>query len=167
MVRTRKGLESENLETSPQRTISELRTDKLLDSGLSGFVTGGIIRGLTAGPRVALPAGVTVGTACTVLQLLFNQVKISRLQYLSGNVAHTQGGSSTSPSNPTTNSSNTNTTSTPSEANWTTSLLKFFGIRLLTDEEYLEKLRAQRNGYLERIAELESRIDSEKKEKDA
>ncbi|KAL0578689.1 hypothetical protein V5O48_003309 [Marasmius crinis-equi] len=153
-------------DTSPQRTISEIRTDKLLDTGISGFVTGGMIRGLTAGPRVALPAAVTVGTACTALQFLFNEVKVSRLQYLSKRLPQSEQTSAIPPSTSLSNSTTTassNTSPKPQETSWTSSLLKFVGIRVLSDEEYLTKLYSQRDGHLKRIAELEAQIDKERK----
>ncbi|KAF9265580.1 hypothetical protein L218DRAFT_147397 [Marasmius fiardii PR-910] len=154
-------------------TLSELRTDKLLDSGISGFITGGVMRALTSGLRVALPAAVTVGSACTGLQFLFNQLRISRLRYLSATAIHPEEAkvtpptlvTSPSPTSPTYTSSNE---SPKSESNWTTSLLRFIGMTPLSDEEYLTKLRSQREAYLKRIAELQSQIDDAKaREKEA
>ncbi|KAG7092674.1 hypothetical protein E1B28_009008 [Marasmius oreades] len=145
-------------------TLFELRTEKLLDSGLSGFVTGGMIRSLTSGLRVAFPAALTMGTACTGLQFLFNQLKISRLRYLSAPLTLSDDAEATPSTLPTSSppASPTHTSFNESEPNWTTSLLKFIGVKPLADEEYLSKLRSQREAYLKRIAELESQIDDAK-----
>ncbi|KAF5373728.1 hypothetical protein D9758_000727 [Tetrapyrgos nigripes] len=149
-------------EESPELTWNQIRTDRLLDSGTSGFATGGIIRGLAAGPRAILPGGFTAGVLCSVLQYMYNELKVARLIYLSHELKN-------SPSRPTSNTTDSQPRTVvvhnglPSPASpgktWTSTLLEYIGVKSISDEEYLKVLKSQRDGHLKRIVELEKESD--------
>uniref|UniRef100_A0A0W0F855 Uncharacterized protein n=1 Tax=Moniliophthora roreri TaxID=221103 RepID=A0A0W0F855_MONRR len=151
-----------------QESWTGVRTDKLIASGLSGFATGGIVRTLTgvytvslfdslklttsrlAGPRTALSGATAASVICTTLQYIVNELKVVRLQYLAEKAKHHERlGIQPSPSPP---------------EPWTKSILKFIGITPLSNEEYLKKLRLQRDIHLKRIVELETQLEKEREE---
>ncbi|THU85645.1 hypothetical protein K435DRAFT_869066 [Dendrothele bispora CBS 962.96] len=151
-------------EELPQLTWNQIRTDKLLDSGASGFATGGLIRGIAAGPRAVLSGGVTAGFLCSLLQYMYNELKVARLIYLShkSNVAQKQ--SLPDSSIPRTVDVHNGLSNPPTFGKpWTARMLKYIGIRTLSDEEYLETLKLQRDGHLKKIAELEKELEGDGK----
>ncbi|GLB34659.1 hypothetical protein LshimejAT787_0202240 [Lyophyllum shimeji] len=126
-------------------TISDLRKHKTLDSGLSGALTGGVLRGWKSGRKAVVPGALTVGALCTLLQLAYNEAGVIRLRYISGLNEPARATSSTSPSK-----------------SLGERFLGLFGVRQVTDEQYLVKLKATRDAHLTRIAELEQQLATEK-----
>ncbi|KAG5642877.1 hypothetical protein DXG03_001919 [Asterophora parasitica] len=126
-------------------TWSDLRKHNTLDTGLSGALAGGALRGWKAGPRAILPGALTIGAACTLLQLAFNEAAITRVKYISGLSVSAPVKPATPPSKP-----------------LFERFLGMFGLQPVTDEQYVEKLKATRDGHLKRIAELEQQIETEK-----
>ncbi|PFH51730.1 hypothetical protein AMATHDRAFT_46899 [Amanita thiersii Skay4041] len=111
---------------------SEKRTQKLLDSGLSGAATGAILRGWKSGPAAMLPGAITTSTICILLQYAFNEAGIARLKYLAEQQC------------------------TPDEsASLMERAMGSFGLRRISDEEYLETMIKQRAAHLKRIQVLE------------
>ena len=151
---------------------TDLRWNQLLDSGLSGMLTGGALRGFRggyllvysliprslrdgqlAGVRAVLPGAMMVGAASTVLQYGYNELSIVRLRYVSNLRRHANAeerGGRTAEKAP-------NEITEPAFQ----SLMKFFGIVPITDEEYLAKLKKSRDVYLKRISELEKQAEEE------
>ena len=101
---------------------------------------------LSAGRRAIIPGSLSIGAICTLLQLAFNELSITRLKYLS-------------------NSSKTvalpETLTGPSSKSMSEHILAFLGMEKVTDEEYLEKMKQKREGYLKQIAELEQQLARE------
>ncbi|KAF9063814.1 hypothetical protein BDP27DRAFT_1426470 [Rhodocollybia butyracea] len=131
--------------------LSEIRSDRLLDSGVSGLITGGILRGFTGGIRTIAPGAVSGGVLCTLLQYMFNESRILRLEYL----VHQKN-------NPEPKPSTTSNTPQNEAPKWAERLLQAIGIKSLSDAEYLASLKKQRETHLKRIAELEDEIKREK-----
>lgn len=131
-------------------TISDLRKHKTLDSGLSGALTGGILRGWKSGTRAFLPGALTIGALCTLLQLAYNEVGITRLRYISGLKDSASARPSAPPSKP-----------------LTERFLSLLGVKQVTDEQHIAKLKATRDGHLKRIAELEQQLATEKAKNDS
>ncbi|KAF7294750.1 WD-REPEATS-REGION domain-containing protein [Mycena indigotica] len=126
---------------------TDLRTHHLVDSGISGVVTGGLIRGLTAGRRVVLPAALTVGAVSLVLQGAYNELHVQRIKYI-GNASR----------QPTV----VPVVVEPDKRPLRQRMLEAVGIRTLSNEEILDKLKQERERHLARIAELEAELKTEK-----
>ncbi|KAF9532221.1 hypothetical protein CPB83DRAFT_890967 [Crepidotus variabilis] len=142
----------ENYLTSQTVAWSDLRWNKLLDSGLSGAVTGGVLRTMRTGPRTSLSGALTVGAVCTALQYGFNELSIVRLRYISNLQQQS-------------NCSFEETHDNSSDGAFH-SLMKLFGVIPVSDDDYLSKLRRSRELYVKRIAELEAQINEDKSLKD-
>ncbi|KAJ4487737.1 hypothetical protein J3R30DRAFT_3279579, partial [Lentinula aciculospora] len=131
---------------------SEIRTDRLLDSAISGFLTGGILRGVNRDFRAVSSGAISAGVICTLLQCIYNELKIIRLEYLvhqrEREISSPQTAMSSSISRP-----------------WTERLLQTIGIKAISDQEHLISLKKQRDAHLNRISELEEQIKQEKPEK--
>ncbi|KAJ7063494.1 hypothetical protein C8F01DRAFT_1133239 [Mycena amicta] len=132
-----------------QLSWSSLRRQNLLDSGISGLATGGLIRGLTAGRRVILPAALTVGAASVVLQAAYNELHVQRIKYI---------GQLSRPPPPEPES-----VIEAHKPPLRERILGALGVRTLSNEELLVKLTHERERHLKRIAELE--VEKEAQEK--
>ncbi|KAF8077661.1 hypothetical protein FPV67DRAFT_1684285 [Lyophyllum atratum] len=130
-------------------TWSDLRTHKTLETGISGALTGGILRGWKSGPRAILPGALTIGALCTLLQLAYNEASITRLRYVSGLNVSTPATPAAPPSKP-----------------LFERFLTLFGVQPVTDEQYVEKMKKTRDGHLKRIAELEQQLALENTKED-
>lgn len=141
--------------TLPAMSWNDLRWNKLLDSGLSGMLTGAALRGFRTGVRAILPGALVVGAATTFLQYGYNELSVMRLRYVSN--LH----KSTSVEEHASGKTVTQALNDVSEPAFQ-SLMKLFGVIPLSDEEYLAKLRKSREIYLRRIGELEKQIEAER-----
>ena len=126
------------------------------------------------------PAGaITASLMCTLLQFAVNEAAVFRVRYVSKRLQsipgpsegptspiHTESvltspPSSTTVRNPTPAlphepiSSYPSSNSTSGSAPLSERLLALIGVKKMSDEEYLERLRKRRDGYLKRIQELE------------
>ncbi|KAG6861542.1 hypothetical protein C0995_015275 [Termitomyces sp. Mi166 len=135
-------------------TWSDVRKHNTLDSGLSGAIAGGALRGWKSGPRAILPGMLTIGAVCTLLQLVYNEASVSRLRYISG--LKVKAPANEAPATPAIR------TKTASER-----FLTLIGIHQVTEEEYLEKMKATRDSHLRRIAELEQQLAAEKAQEES
>ncbi|KAJ7271950.1 hypothetical protein B0H12DRAFT_1215875 [Mycena haematopus] len=126
---------------------SGLRRHNLLDSGLSGAVTGGILRGLTSGRRTIGRAAITAGMACVLLQAAYNELGIQRIKYL-GRLSQAP---ETSPVPPETIKSSV-----------ASRILGLLGARPLSDEDLLSKYRREKDKHLKKIQELEQELEMER-----
>ncbi|KDR73651.1 hypothetical protein GALMADRAFT_251427 [Galerina marginata CBS 339.88] len=142
-------------------SLLDLHTNKLLDSALSGAITGGMLRGIRSGRRAILPGMVMTGVACSFLQYGYNELSIMRLRYIAKLNEEDRAAVTVPSSKPRTaipDRSEPSTTS-PSAVQL---FLSMIGVRPLSDEEYLAKMKRTRNAYLKRIAELELQKEEEK-----
>ena len=163
---------------SQSMSWSDKRAHKLLDSGLSGAATGGILRGwrctcfhnrtrysrksltvaLLAGPAAVLPGALTVGAVCIGLQYAFNEAGIARLKYASRQLSKDEEASLTDTRLPTDHN-----IPLPHEppSSFTDKVLGLFGVRKMDEVEYLEKMKKKRDRHLQRIAELDKQLEVE------
>jgi hypothetical protein len=95
-----------------------------------------------------LSSSVYVGAVCMLLQLGYNELGVQRLKYLS------RSNSMPTSTLPTSVSSN-------NSSSWKVKALGLIGVRHLSDEEYLERLKLQREQYIKRIKELEKKREEE------
>ncbi|KAJ7741585.1 hypothetical protein DFH07DRAFT_55648 [Mycena maculata] len=152
--RRRRGIVEENDAVPDHLSWSRLRRHNLLDSGLSGAATGGMLRGVTAGRRTVVPAALTAGLACVLLQAAYNELGIQRIKYVGKHSPQLE--TSLVPVE----------TTTPVKQSLTTRILGTLGVKQLSDEELLVKLRRQRETHLEKIRELEGELDEDKTRND-
>lgn len=122
-----------------------MRTTNLLDSGISGAVTGGALRGITVGRRVVPAASLTAGLFCTILQLGYNEFRLRGIQQLV-----------------------TAEVEKPvvETIPLSTRLLGLLGVTRLSDEEYLLRLKAKKEILLAKIEVLERDIAENKSKED-
>ncbi|KII88292.1 hypothetical protein PLICRDRAFT_54134 [Plicaturopsis crispa FD-325 SS-3] len=128
---------------------SDMRTHKVLDSALSGSITGGLLNAWKRGPSGALPGITTGGVLLALAQLVLNEVDVMRVKSMSRL-------SQPAPPVP----------QTPQRPLWHR-LLDRIGVHRLTDDEYLAKMKASRDTYLQRIRELEKEIEDEAHDSEA
>ncbi|KAJ7174016.1 hypothetical protein C8R43DRAFT_634420 [Mycena crocata] len=126
---------------------SSLRKEKLVDSGVSGAATGGMLRGMMAGRGTVAPAALTAGMACIILQAAYNEVRVQRIKYV-GKISRPP-------------KSNPVPTEAPSKQPLSSRILGFFGLKVITDEELLTRLKREREGHLKKIQELEREIEED------
>ncbi|KAJ7940460.1 hypothetical protein B0H13DRAFT_1938198 [Mycena leptocephala] len=129
---------------------SGLRKHNLLDSGVSGAATGGILRGLTAGRRTIGPAAITAGMACVLLQAAYNELGIQRIKYVS-KLSQQRETSAALPE-------------TPVKPSLSTRILGTLGVRILSDEELLIKFRREREKHLKKIEQLERELEADREQ---
>ena len=101
---------------------------------------------LTAGRRAVLPAALTGGVACALLQLLYNEVQVMRVTYVGQQQRQ-----------------NPSTILPKEKSALFPRFLKLFGLSEYSDEEFLTKLKSQRDGHLAKICKLEEEIEAENK----
>jgi len=137
----------------------------VLDSAVSGTVAGGLLRALKSGPRAAVPGAITVGTICTLLQLGYNEVGIQRLKFISrGQNSEAVSRSTVMPQAKIDAEASEDTAEQPSP--WKEKVLSIMGVRKVSEEEYLERLKVQRKHHLIRIQQLEQKLEEERKTKE-
>ncbi|TFK30270.1 hypothetical protein FA15DRAFT_752359 [Coprinopsis marcescibilis] len=121
------GLASPLDPTSP-RSMSELRWQNILDSGISGAITGGLIRGWKSGRKGVLSGGILASIACVGLQYGFNSANVARLNYVSKakEAEASKQALASKPAEP---------------VSFQDRVLGLFGIVPISDEEYLAKLK--------------------------
>jgi len=146
--------------TSEKISWSDLRTDKLFDSGVAGSITGGLLRGLKTGRHAIVSGAVTASAACIVLQYACNELGIARLRYIS-KLQEENKSLTTQPS------FNLQNGKQVYEAPGSVfeQLLKAVGVIPISDEEYLVKLKRTRDVYLKRMVDLENQVEEEKNTK--
>ncbi|CAL1705174.1 unnamed protein product [Somion occarium] len=131
-----------------------MRSHKLPDTALSGALTGGLLNAWKGGRSGIAPGVTTGGLLCTLLQLAYNELGVVRLKYLSRTLQTQEVAPSVSATKVATTSSSSvsvNTEPVP----WTERIFSLFGLQKVSDEEYLARLKRDRDAHLRRIAELE------------
>ncbi|PPQ87993.1 hypothetical protein CVT25_001072 [Psilocybe cyanescens] len=136
-------------------SLPDLRANQLLDSAISGASVVGVFHAISRRPG-AIPAMMTAGAVCTLLQYGYNELNIVRLQYIS-RLREENRPAMAAPSSKARNNSESQQESLP----LLESLLSFIGIKSMPEEEYLEKMKKTRESHLKRIVELEQKIQEE------
>ena len=155
---------------------SDLRASSLLDSGVAGAVTGGLLRGLKsmlylswrflccrslhvlqAGRHAIVSGAITTSAACILLQYACNELGIARLRYIST----LQEENKSLITQPSLKPHNGKQVYEPSGSVFQ-QILKAVGLIPVSDEEYLAKLKRTREVYLKRMVELEQQVEEEK-----
>ncbi|KAJ6597056.1 hypothetical protein DFH09DRAFT_110519 [Mycena vulgaris] len=144
--RERIGTADEANPTLDQLSWSSLRKHDLLDSGVSGAATGGLLRGITSGRRTIASGALTAGIVCVLLQAAYNELGIQRIKYV-GKISQPN--------------INEVPTYAPAKPSLTTRILGTFGVRMLSDEELLVKFRRERDVHLKKIQQLERELEEE------
>ncbi|KAI6036530.1 hypothetical protein BKA83DRAFT_133564 [Pisolithus microcarpus] len=131
---SQKGIE----ETEPTLSWIHIRTSHLLDSAVSGGITGGILNTWKRG-KVGLVPGLGTGALlCTLLQWGMNELHIFRIRHVYR---------TTTMSLPAVGDERT-------ESHGAIAYLSAFG-RRISDDDYLKRLKTERETYLRRMEELE------------
>lgn len=117
-----------------------------------------------AGPKAVLPGAITVGVIATLLQLGYNEIGVQRLKYISRqHTAEPEPRSVVVASTPATYQEAPETTLIEDPRSWKARILSLMGVRKMSEEEYLKRLKLQREHHLVRIKELEQKLEEERK----
>ncbi|KJA14817.1 hypothetical protein HYPSUDRAFT_194783 [Hypholoma sublateritium FD-334 SS-4] len=152
------GIDPPSTDSSLPSTVSpsDIRRDKILDSAVSGSITGSLLRGIRSG-RSAIVPGFIMGTAvAAILQYSYNEINLSRLRYISKLNQENR----TAVPKPVIRPRNSPPSPEPTET-WMEVFLKTIGMTPVTDEEYIAKMKKTRDVYLKRIHELEVQLETE------
>ncbi|KAH8106794.1 hypothetical protein BXZ70DRAFT_915116 [Cristinia sonorae] len=143
----------------------DMRAHKLPDTALSGALTGGVLNAWKRGRAGIVPGAITASLVCTFLQLAVNELGITRLKFIQEQLQKSQAeGDQVVQSLPTAQQSQSpiavpqNTIQiAPAAPAMPTSerIFGWFGFQKVSDEDYLRRLKAERETHLKRIAELE------------
>ncbi|TFK55067.1 hypothetical protein OE88DRAFT_1653703 [Heliocybe sulcata] len=146
------------------------------DTAVSGAVTGSLLNAWKRGRAGIIPGAVTGSLACAFLQLSYNELSVQRLKYISRRlnkvrpaeaepkppvlVAQETQAPASIPEPPIESQSDSG--SEPRKPAWER-FIGLFGLSKITDDQYLERLKEERDAYIKRIRMLEERIEEEKK----
>ncbi|KZT26382.1 hypothetical protein NEOLEDRAFT_1132430, partial [Neolentinus lepideus HHB14362 ss-1] len=178
--RRRREIEARHLEKETGKSVSparehlswsEMRVHKLLDTTVSGAFTGGLLNAWKRGRGGILPGTVTGSIVCALLQVGYNELSVQRLKYVSRRLKQSQDASKNSPvlvaqetkvpsSLPDSDESDSEPKKTVADR-----IISLFGLSKVPDDQYLEKLRQERDAYVRRIHRLEAQIEEEKRSK--
>jgi len=150
-IRQRRALSTDTTafaEPLPPLSFGEMRFTRVPDTAASGAVAGALLTSWKFGYRRALPGAVTSALFCATLQLVGNEFSVQRVKYIS----RRQTPSQTAPAVET----------VPSESLMQL-LFRSIGFQRVARDEYLSRLKRERDAYLVRIAELEKQIEEERK----
>ncbi|KAH9930712.1 uncharacterized protein B0H18DRAFT_133181 [Fomitopsis serialis] len=141
----------ESTHSGERLTWWDVRMNKVPDTAVSGAFTGGVLNAWKRGRAGIMPGVLTAGLACTLFQLLYNELDIARIKYVSRKLQ--------TPQEPTSAlSQHASSIPQPDIEPPQTVAQRIFsalGWHKVSDEEYLAKLKFKREMYLQRIAELE------------
>lgn len=140
-------------------TWGDIRSRKVLDSSISGALAGSILNTWKRGKLGTIPGLATGAVLCGLFQWAFNEFDILRITHVS-QVVHTQP-VPVIPAVPVPTYSLAVAAPEPSRT-LTDRVFAVFGHRI-SDEEYLNRVKAQRDHHLRRIEQLE-RERGEKRE---
>ncbi|KAL1706879.1 hypothetical protein EV121DRAFT_289061 [Schizophyllum commune] len=137
---------------------SSVRRENLIESGVSGALTGGLLRGIRSGPPAAVSGALILGTLTTSLQYAFNAVRATPPPTTSTSTSI----SSNDPTSPI--SSNTSPAPKTPAHRLTDALLALFGVYPITLEEQIASLKRKRDAHVRKIREIEERLGLERDE---
>ncbi|KAG2157435.1 hypothetical protein DEU56DRAFT_764616 [Suillus clintonianus] len=144
-------------------TWGDIRSRKVLDSSLSGALAGGILNSWKRGRSGTVPGLATGAVMCGLLQCAFNEFDILRITHVS-RVAHTPPVAAAIPVAPV--PTEPRPPSLPVAAlepprSLTDRIFAMLGHRI-SDEEYLNRVKTQRDNHLRRIEQLERERDGKR-----
>ncbi|KAH9843206.1 uncharacterized protein C8Q71DRAFT_240181 [Rhodofomes roseus] len=138
--------------TQPGEKLSwwDMRLNKVPDTAASGAFTGGVLNAWKRGRPGIVPGMVTAGLVCTMVQLLYNELGVARIKYVSRKLQASQAPTPASapPQHPPDH--DFEPPRSVSER-----IFSMLGWHKVSDDDYLAKLKLKREMYLRRIAELE------------
>ncbi|KIO13418.1 hypothetical protein M404DRAFT_12371 [Pisolithus tinctorius Marx 270] len=127
--------------TEPALSWSHIRTSRLLDSAISGGIAGGVLNAWKRG-KVGLVPGLGTGALlCTLLQWGVNELHIFRIRHVYRTITTMQ----------------TVSYQHQEAESWGDRILSAFG-RRVSNDDYLKRLKTERDTYLRRIEELEREL---------
>ncbi|THH13859.1 hypothetical protein EW146_g6404 [Bondarzewia mesenterica] len=154
-VRRRRQLEAAQSGAEASRTQLtwwDVRTHSLPDSFVSGGFTGSVLNTWKRGSRGALP-GLTIGAVgCSLVQLLYNELQVQRVKYVSRKLQVVAPVVQQDPVDP-----------PEPKRPLSERVMGLIGLKKLSDEQYLAKMKNDREICLRRIAELEKIQEEEEK----
>ncbi|KAL1663264.1 hypothetical protein GGF50DRAFT_116213 [Schizophyllum commune] len=129
---------------------TSVRRENLIESAVSGALTGGLLRGIRSNPPAAVSGALILGTLTTSLQYAFNAVRAKPppSALAAPSASHTS-----------------NDTALPSNApthRLTDALLALFGVYPITLEEQIASLKRKRDAHVRKIREIEERLGLER-----
>lgn len=145
-------------EVAPAKlTWGDIRSHKILDSSISGALAGSILNTWKRGRSGTIPGLATGAVMCGLFQWAFNEFDILRITHVS-RVVHTQPVPVT-PAAPVPTYLPVAAPEPPRTL--TDRIFAVFGHRI-SDEEYLNRVKAQRDHHLRRIEQLERERDEKR-----
>ncbi|TXT13509.1 hypothetical protein VHUM_00876 [Vanrija humicola] len=162
-VRRRAALDDERRGVVPPApSIAEVRTERLLDSGIAGALSGGGLSAAMRGPKTLLPAAFTSALIATLLQFSVNSVRVARLEILAKRLEDAKAREAPVPvaeaeafDNPL-KEEGAQRGDAPITSRILGKLSSFLPVRKLTDEDYLATLERKRADVDKRLAEIDA-----------
>ena len=112
---------------------------------------------LLAGPAAVLPGAVTAAVVCVLLQYTVNEADIARLKYISQQRLE-------STSQPPADPPLEHTLAHEPSPTLIQRIIQAVGIRKMSEDEYIERMKKTRDHHLHRIAELERQLEAERRD---
>jgi len=150
----RETLASTDTSSNSAVTWGSMRLHHTLDSALSGGFTGGVWNTWRRGTRGALTGMMFGSVFCAVGQLLYNELGVQRVKFVSRT-------SPASPRLPLPSTSEITEPPVPKEPLFDR-MIHAIGFKKVSDEEYLAQKKEERATYLQRISELEAKVQADK-----
>ena len=126
---------------------------------------------LLVGGRVGVLPGLMAGSIiCTLLQFAYNEIGVMRVKYVSQTLGDAEALPVLQPFKPTLPPTPEVSRGKPSDVvgtrpqSFSDRVFDWFGFHRVADDEYLERLKRQRDAHLIRIAELEKELQEGYKE---
>jgi len=135
-------------------TWGAMRLHRTLDAALSGGITGSVLNTWRRGTRGAFTGMVFGSVFCTLGQVLYNELGVQRIKFISRRYAI--------PSQPLTPVVAPLPEPPVPKQPLFDRMIHAFGLKRLSDEDYLAKMKEERAAYLRRIAKLEAQLEEEK-----
>lgn len=169
-LRAEQGMQSAST-SSDSVSFSQMRSHKVLDTAFAGAGTGGILNAwrraivtfmsiqmtdclLCAGGRPGvLPGALTAGLICTMAQLVWNELNVMRVQYVSqSGVTHSDHDVAPTPHK-------------PFSEKIMDGLAVVFPVRKISDEVYLERLLREKEAVERRLEAVRKELqDAERRD---
>ncbi|KAH9063480.1 hypothetical protein EDB87DRAFT_1603957 [Lactarius vividus] len=146
-----------SIETSSNSAVTwrAMRLHHTIDSALSGGFTGGVWNTWRRGTRGTLSGMMFGSVFCAVGQLIYNELGVQRVKF----VSRTSFAASHRPPLP--SAPGITEPLAPKEPLFDR-MIHAIGLKKVSDEEYLAQMRAERATYLQKIAELEAKLQADK-----
>lgn len=154
-LREQDGLREASTSSNSTVTWGDMRLHHALDCALSGGFTGGVWNTWRRGPHGALTGMVFGSVFCAVGQLLYNELGVQRVKFVSRTslVASLRRPLPSAPA----------ITELPvSKEPLFDRMIHAIGFKKVSDEQYLAQMKKERATHLQRITELEAKLQADK-----